>query len=48
MEQGDPWYPTTTEVQKVLDELKPLIATFARRDRAAMAREVVRTGPGIA
>ena len=48
MEQGDRWYPTTTEVQKVLDELKPLIATFARRDRAAMAREAVRTGPGIA
>jgi hypothetical protein len=46
--QQNRWYPTTTEVQRILDEMKPLIAAFARRDKATMAREMVRTGPGIA
>ncbi|HVM55320.1 MAG TPA: hypothetical protein VM262_19195 [Acidimicrobiales bacterium] len=50
MEQGVQarWYPTTTEVQKILDELRPLIAELAHRDKVAMIREVVKTGPGIA
>jgi hypothetical protein len=51
MEQGSRqprWYPTTNEVQKILDELKPIIAELARRDRVTLARELVKSGPGIA
>jgi len=50
MEQGVQrgWLPTTAEVQKVLDELRPIIAEFARRDRISVARELVKSGPGIA
>jgi hypothetical protein len=48
VQQQGRWLPTTSEVQRILDEMKPLIASFARRDRAAMAREMVRSGPGIA
>lgn len=48
METGQQWYPTTYEIREILDELKPLIAELARRDKVTMIREVVRTGPGIA
>jgi hypothetical protein len=48
MERGETWTPTTREIAEILHELKPVIATFAERDKVAMARELVRTGPGIA
>ena len=48
METGQRWYPTTYEIREILDELKPLIAELAHRDKVTMLREVVRSGPGIA
>ena len=48
METGERWYPTTYEIREILDELKPLIAEIARRDKVSMVKELVRTGPGIA
>ena len=48
METGERWYPTTYEVKAVLDELRPLIAEIARRDKVDLARELVKSGPGIA
>ena len=48
MEKGERWYPTTYEIAEILTELKPLIAEIARRDKVTLARELVRTGPGIA
>jgi hypothetical protein len=31
------WEPTTAEVEQILDELRPLIRGFARRDRVVLA-----------
>lgn len=48
METGSRWHPTPYEIREILDELKPLIAELAHRDKVTLLREVVRTGPGIA
>ncbi len=31
------WEPTEAEVERIIDELRPLIAGFARRDHEALA-----------
>jgi hypothetical protein len=48
METGVTWTPTTDEIAEIRNELKPLIAELARRDTINLARELVRTGPGVA
>lgn len=48
MERGERWYPTTFEIAEILAELKPLIAHFAQRDKVTLAKELVKSGPGIA
>jgi hypothetical protein len=40
------WEPTTAEVEQILDELRPLIRGFARRDRVELAGTGLPVGGG--